>query len=438
MTKRNTCLVLILSAGLTAHALAAADPAPGPAAEALKRQYDAFVASLNHRQMAEDYAGAVRSLDSADPKSQIAGIKTLAATDDLRAIPWIAPLLDCEDRQVRICAGQALSAIVASHELKRRDGARPERVVIKPPGPGDVNLRPMAWVILKMLRMPDDGNTHAYAANMIGYLGLSEHEADLRRLLASRHPAVSQAAGRALEMLGVNEDVDGGIGAAVPLQKADLDLSRLKAWGTRSFTYGAERNGERTALGTVTMAVEVHDQQVKLTDAWDLAWQGKKVRLNLETTCRRNSLLRPTAIRSVGEGDDEVGTFTVEVGDAAATVARDGGRTRKIDFPADTLTDVAMFRIFTLLPRTEGAAFSVGHVMEVSELNLKGPAVIAYRGQEQIALHGSPINLHKFVYLRDGRTVAEAWVDGDHVLRQVRMDGRKVLTEKGTLPEKPR
>jgi hypothetical protein len=68
--------------------------------------------------------------------------------------------------------------------------------------------------------------------------------------------------------------------------------------------------------------------------------------------------------------------------------------------------------------------------MEVSELNLKGPAKIAYNGQEQITLHSKVIRLHKFVYLRDNRTVAEAWVDSDHVLRQIRLDGRKILTEK--------
>jgi hypothetical protein len=135
-------------------------------------------------------------------------------------------------------------------------------------------------------------------------------------------------------------------------------------------------------------------------------------------------------IRSVGEGDDEVGTFTVVVGDSNATVTTEDGQTRKIDFPADTLTDVAMFRIFTLLPTTEGATFSVGHVMEVSELNLKGPAVIAYRGLEEISLSGKTLKLHKFVYLRDDRTVAEAWIDSDHILRQIQLDGRKVLTEK--------
>jgi len=46
----------------------------------------------------------------------------------------------------------------------------------------------------------------AYAANMIGYLGLEEYEPDLRELLRSRHPAVTNAAGRALEMIGSSAD----------------------------------------------------------------------------------------------------------------------------------------------------------------------------------------------------------------------------------------
>jgi len=216
----------------------------------------------------------------------------------------------------------------------------------------------------------------------------------------------------------------------VPLQNIEPDLSRLKAWGTREFVYHVERGGERTALGTVTMATELKDREVKLSDTWKLTWRGKKISLKLDMTCRRDGLLRPVKIRSAGEGDDEVATFSAEVGHTEATVTSEGGRTRKIELPADTLTDVAMFRIFTLLPRTAGAAFSVGHVMEISELNLKGAAAIAYRGPDEISLHGKPIELHKFEYTRGGRTVSEAWVDGDHVLRQIRIDGRKVLVEK--------
>jgi len=168
----------------------------------LKQTYDAFVKSLDHRRLAKDYPGAVRNLDSPDPKMQTVGIKTLAATEEPRAIPWIVPFLDSEDQHVRIHAGLSLNAIVASHQLKRRDRSQSEKIVILPPGPGDTDLKPMSWVILKMLRLPDDGNTHAYAANMIGYLSLEEYATELRGLLDSRHAAVTQAARWALEMIG--------------------------------------------------------------------------------------------------------------------------------------------------------------------------------------------------------------------------------------------
>ena len=113
--------------------------------QALKQRYDAFVESLDHRKLAEDYPGAVRNLDSPDPKKQIVGIKTLAATEEVAAIPLIVPFLDSEDRGVRIHAGQALNALVATHQLKRRDKSHPENVVILPPGPNDIDLKPISW-----------------------------------------------------------------------------------------------------------------------------------------------------------------------------------------------------------------------------------------------------------------------------------------------------
>jgi hypothetical protein len=97
----------------------------------------------------------------------VTGINTLAATEEVKAIPWIVPFLDSEDRHVRIQAGLSLNAIVATHELKRWDMSQPERIVILPPGPGDIDLRPMSWVILKMLRLPDDGNTFAVNASVL-------------------------------------------------------------------------------------------------------------------------------------------------------------------------------------------------------------------------------------------------------------------------------
>lgn len=195
MRTRSPVVILIALAAVYS---AAAAP---PNKEALEQQYDAFVQSLDHRSLAKDYPGAVRNLDSPEPKRQAIGIKTLAATEEVKAIPWIVPFLDSEDRNVRIQAGVSLNALVATHQLKRRDKSQPDRVVILPPGPGDIDLKPVSWVIFKMLCMPDDGNTHAFAANMIGYGGFDEYADELRELLKSKHPAVTAAARRAIEMI---------------------------------------------------------------------------------------------------------------------------------------------------------------------------------------------------------------------------------------------
>ena len=69
------------------HPPAKDSPAEAELKQALKQRYDALVKSLNHRTLADDYPGAVRNLDSPDTNKQSVGIKTLAATDELRAIP---------------------------------------------------------------------------------------------------------------------------------------------------------------------------------------------------------------------------------------------------------------------------------------------------------------------------------------------------------------
>lgn len=170
----------------------------------LRAQYDRFVESLDREGIAREYSGAIRKLDSLDPQTLIAGLKTLGATEEVGAIPWIVPFVDSHDRRIRVVAGQALLRTVVSNELKRRDATQPGKVVIRRPAPGDHDLRPMAWVVLRMLRT-GDANVRSYAATMIGYLGLSQFRGELRELLVSIHPAEAKAAGTALDMLPVDE-----------------------------------------------------------------------------------------------------------------------------------------------------------------------------------------------------------------------------------------
>lgn len=168
----------------------------------LARRYDEFLRSLDRDRIEEGYALAVGKLSSGDPETQLQGLRTLAASQEVDAIAFIVPSLFSEVPVVRIWAGASLKDLVSSHELRRRDPTRADAVVLRPRCVGDRDLTPLEWVIREMLKSPDDGNTHAYAATMIGYLGLHEMEGDLRGLLKSRHPAVSNAATYALDLLG--------------------------------------------------------------------------------------------------------------------------------------------------------------------------------------------------------------------------------------------
>jgi HEAT repeat protein len=164
-------------------------------------RYKLFVQELNTEQFALDYPKALKNLDSNNSETQVTGLMTASATGELAAIPFIADLLESKDRHVRICAGVALEQLVSRHVLKRRDWDQPTKVAIKPLGDNDTDLRSLAWVINKMLRKPDDGNTHAYAATMIGYLDLKEFGPQLKQLSASPHPAVKNSAKYALEVM---------------------------------------------------------------------------------------------------------------------------------------------------------------------------------------------------------------------------------------------
>lgn len=189
--------------GLSGTNLFAKEVSPPPKYDeaVLKKDFDAFMESVNMLTVCKDYPKVVRKLLSGDPEKQIQAAKTLAATGEIEVIPWLLLFLEVENNNLRIWTGSSLEKLVSSYVLKRRDTNVPEFVVIKSLRPGDRDLRPLAWIVLKMFRKPDGGSTHAYAASMTRYLGLHEFERELKKCLESRHPAVSNKARWALESL---------------------------------------------------------------------------------------------------------------------------------------------------------------------------------------------------------------------------------------------
>lgn len=169
--------------------------------ELLKKDFDAFIESLDSLSISKNYPKAVQKLLSGDPKKQVQGLNTLTATEEIEVIPWLLLFLESPSSNLRIQAGLSLEKLVSAQVLKRRDRSIGEMVIIKPLDPKDKDLRPLAWIVLKMFRKPDDGNTHAYAATMTRYLGLNRFDRELHNCLKSRHSAVSNTAKWALESL---------------------------------------------------------------------------------------------------------------------------------------------------------------------------------------------------------------------------------------------
>jgi len=169
---------------------------------ALKITYINFIDSLDPVKFISHYPKAIKNLLSANYENQKLGIRTLKETQEIEIIPWLISFLDSKDNYVRIEAMMAISNLVVYHTLKRRVMNIPERVVIKPMTLNDTDLRPLAWLILQMLRLPDSNtNLKSYAATMTGYLNLQIFEVEIKMLLNSKHPAVVNSAKYAIELL---------------------------------------------------------------------------------------------------------------------------------------------------------------------------------------------------------------------------------------------
>jgi hypothetical protein len=183
-------------------------PAPLYNEAELKKDFNAFLESIDALKVTRDYPMAVRKLLSYDPGKQMQAMETLSATGEIEVIPWLLPFLDTTKGNLHIWAGCYLEKLVSNYTLKRRDPKIGEYVIIEPLRKNDTDLQPLAWVVLNMFNKRDDGNTHAYAATMTRYLSLYEFDRELQGCLKSRHPAVSNKAKWAIKSLKRQKEYD--------------------------------------------------------------------------------------------------------------------------------------------------------------------------------------------------------------------------------------
>lgn len=209
MKKIFAIALVLVSAGVPS---AGANSPANPETVARWERYEKMLAGLDVKRSRKTFPEAESHLQSSNPDQRVAVLRVLAASQDPGVLPWVIAHVESEDPAVAGEAQLALSRLVETISLKRRDPDHSDRVVLRPLGPGDPDLTGLEIILCGMLLRPDTGSSHAYAASMVGYLGLEGLAGPLETMLQSPHPAARDAAVQALRMLGRKPRLPGGAG----------------------------------------------------------------------------------------------------------------------------------------------------------------------------------------------------------------------------------
>jgi len=173
-----------------------------------------------------------------------------------------------------------------------------------------------------------------------------------------------------------------------------------------------------------------HPPTVRFEHDFAVQWQGEAIRLQMQTTCKDDPYFTPVKIISAGEGE-EVASFEAKIAGGKMRVTGEAGEFER-EIPEHTVTDFVLFEIVRRLPFRPGTVLQF-HSLEASELNLKKNHKITYLGREELELAGKKTSLHRFEQTGEGIGPCQFWVDDEHELIRILMDGRKeflLTTEK--------
>ena len=164
----------------------------------LKDKFEKFVSRLDSAAISRKYPEITKKILSSNPLQQAIALRMLSESEDVNTIPWAILLLDSDEKYVRTYAGLSIEKVVSSIILKRRDDKYTQYVLIRPIQKDNVDLKPLAWIVLKLLRS-EDPNLSSYAVTMARYLNLYEFEDEILKLADNSHPALSNTVKWAIE-----------------------------------------------------------------------------------------------------------------------------------------------------------------------------------------------------------------------------------------------
>jgi hypothetical protein len=223
---------------------------------------------------------------------------------------------------------------------------------------------------------------------------------------------------------------------AVPtLASLDLPLAQLKD-GRQEFEYRMSMPGSSSppeSLGSFVLTTKVEGGKFNFTDRADLQIRGQPYWIEMTALGPVGKELRPEHLTVRGTTDDLDGKtfeFSADFTATSATMTAEGKK-RQVAVPAGTISDAALYRLVTLLPRRAGFVASYEHFLDASELNMKpGGTITCASATENVDLGGKPVKTFRFDVTSGDSMFLSLWVDDAGRLVQACLDGRKWLVAK--------
>ena len=161
-------------------------------------------------------------------------------------------------------------------------------------------------------------------------------------------------------------------------------------------------------------------------------WRGATFWQHVKAYCRDDRHL--SAVRIVIEGTNDDGrkepTSESTISGGTLVRTREGARRYEAKAPGKVMTEFTIFEVIRRLPFEKGVVLEFTSVEEGS--HVKEGHKITYAGKELVRVGRDLVELHRFDQTGPAIRPMQLWVDDNHELIRVVMDGRKefLLTTK--------
>src|ERR1035437_5078505 len=167
--------------------LASAKQFPAPTEydqPALKADCDKYLQSLDSADFAKNYPKLLKNLLSIDRKTQYDTLLRMGTLAEINSLPILVTIYQNSANEIRLFAAVDIETTISHYSRGRYDYTNPNHPTLRPLTKDEPDFRPLAWIVLTMLR-DNDPQIQTNGAVLAGYLELRQFKSELQTVAQS-------------------------------------------------------------------------------------------------------------------------------------------------------------------------------------------------------------------------------------------------------------